>query len=93
MVTINLKQMDSVSLGFEPISVLAFQERNATDVAASKLPKKLGHSTNLSFMPPNHHQAWFGQEHAFSAPGLVYTSSSLLYILAQLTRFGMYPSA
>ena len=44
-VTIDLKEMDSVSLEFEPGSILALR---ATDVGTSRLSKKLGHLVNVN---------------------------------------------
>ena len=35
--------MDSISLEFEPGSILTVQDLCATDVTTSRLPKKLGH--------------------------------------------------
>ena len=40
--------MDIASLGFEPRSILAFQDLRATDVAISTLPKKLGHLVEVN---------------------------------------------
>ena len=40
--------MDSVSLGFEAGSTLAFQDLRTTDVATSRLPKMLGHLVEVN---------------------------------------------
>ena len=37
-----------LSLGFEPWSVLAFQDYHTTDVAISRLPKNLGHLVEVN---------------------------------------------
>ena len=43
LVTINLKEMILPSVGFEPGSILAFQDLHTTNVATSRWPKKPGH--------------------------------------------------
>ena len=40
--------MDIASLGFEPGSILAFQDLHTTDVATGSLPKKLGHLVKVN---------------------------------------------
>ena len=48
LVAINPKEMILPSLGFEPESMLAFQDLHTTDVATSSLNKKLGHLVEVN---------------------------------------------
>ena len=48
MITIIPKEMDSALLGFEPGSILAFQDLRTTDVATSRLHKKLRHLVEVN---------------------------------------------
>ena len=43
-----MKEMDSASVGFEPASILAYQDLRATNVATSSLPKELGHLVKVN---------------------------------------------
>ena len=43
-----MKEMDIAFLGFEPGSILAFQDLHTTDVTTSTLPEKLGHLVEVN---------------------------------------------
>ena len=56
------------SLGFEPGSILAFQHLRTTDVATSRLPKKLGHWSKLTREAIAHHTVGSRNALRYSTP-------------------------
>ena len=58
--------MDSASLGFEPRSIFTFHDLPTTDVATSRLPKKLGHLVEVNHRGHNvSYIQWGGMLYAF----------------------------